>query len=175
MFHIEVPKGEDSQYLLGINCPCNYHIDKFLLYYCFTCCESICSECFTNGIHKGHNIQDKCFYLLPTKFLVDKLLEKSCYQKCKYIEDQTLSKANIDKIFDKLLLLLKDIQNKVTKIIEQYHCCNYQSFERIRISMTDIKVYSIKLLDDLKEKNTRNIMMKHLKVFSIMKNLLCFI
>ena len=152
VFHIEVPKGENSEYLLEMNCPCNYHIDKFLLYYCYTCRESICSECFTNGIHKGHNIQDKCFYLLPTKFLVDKLFEKSCYQKCKYIEDQILSKVNIDKKFDKLFLLLKDIQNKVTKIIEQYHCCNYQSFERIRDSMANIKVYSIKLLDDLKEK-----------------------
>ena len=157
VFHVEVQGGEDSEYLLEMNCPCSYHIDKFLLYYCYTCSESICSECFTTGFHKGHKIQDKCFYLLPTKFLVDKLFEKwnqqSLYQKLEYIEDQTLSKVNINKnLFDKLLLLLKDIQNKVIKIIEQYHCCNYQSFERIRISMTDIKLYSIKLLDDLKEK-----------------------
>ena len=157
VFHVEVQRGEDSEYLLEMNCPCSYHIDRFLLYYCYTCNESICSECFTTGLHKGHKIQDKCFYLLPTKFLVDKLFEKwnqqSLYQKLEYIEDQTLSKVNINKnIFDKLLLLLKDIQNKVTKIIEQYHCCNYQSFERIRSSMTDIKLYSIKLLDDLKEK-----------------------
>ena len=64
---------DETELLLQMNCTCQIHIEKFLLYYCFTCGQSICCDCFTEGIHKGHKIQDKCFYLLPSKFLVDKL------------------------------------------------------------------------------------------------------
>ena len=39
----------------------------------------------------------------------------------------------------------------MTNIIEKYHCINYQSFEIIRNSNRDLKVYCIKLLDELKE------------------------
>ena len=98
------------------------------------------------------------FYLLPSKFLVDKLFEnwsKNPYEEYIYSEDQTLAelRTNINKmIFDKLFETLKNIQNKISNVIEQYHYKNYQSFEIIRNSVRDIKVYCIKLLDELKEK-----------------------
>ena len=163
LFTLELPKDEDfydSELLLQMNCPCSIHEDKFLLYYCFTCNTSVCCECFTNGFHKGHQIQDKCFYLLPSKYLVDKLFENrtqpsSIFTNFRYIEDQTLSdlKVTINKnIFDKLFSLLNDIKKKVNNIIEQYHYINFQSFERIRNSAKDLKLYYIKILDDLKEK-----------------------
>ena len=147
---------EETELLLQMKCPCNIHNDKFLLYYCFTCGQSICCECFTHGVHQGHNIQDKCFYLLPSKFLVDKLFENwnNNPDEYKFSEDQTLEKLrkNINTlIFDKLFETLKNIQNKVANILEQYHYINYQSFEIIRNSNIDIKRYSIKLLDELKE------------------------
>jgi hypothetical protein len=28
---------DETELLLQMNCPCQIHIDKFLLYYCFTC------------------------------------------------------------------------------------------------------------------------------------------
>lgn len=161
VFRIELNLGEESEQtelLLQMNCPCNLHIDKFLLYYCYTCGKSICSDCFTIGSHQGHKIQDKCFYLLPSKFLVEKLFEnwsQNPLEEHKYSEDQTLSelRLNINKIiFDKLFDILKNIQSKITNIIEQYHYTNYQLFERKRNSVRDIKVFCIKLLDDLKEK-----------------------
>ena len=161
VFNVEVQIEElydGNEYLLQMNCPCNTHIDKFLIYYCFTCRESICSDCFTIGTHRGHQIQEKCFYLLPSKFLVDKLFEnwsQNPNEDFKYIEDQTLCelRTNINKIvFDKLFLILKDIQKKVTNVIEQYHQLNFQSFNRMKYSVRDIKIYCIKLLDDLKEK-----------------------
>ena len=79
VFTLELMKGaeiDETELLLQIKNPCPEHDYKFLLYYCFDCGKSICSECFTNGIHKGHKIQDKCFYLLPSKYLVDKMFEK---------------------------------------------------------------------------------------------------
>ena len=149
---------DETELLLQMNCTCQIHIEKFLLYYCFTCGQSICCDCFTEGIHKGHKIQDKCFYLLPSKFLVDKLFEnwgQKAYEEYKYSEDQTLVelRININKmVFDKLFEILKNIQNKISNVIEQYHYNYNQSFEIIRNSIRDIKVYCIKLLDDLKEK-----------------------
>ena len=160
-FTLEINLGEESdemELLLQMNCPCNLHIDKFLLYYCFTCGESICCDCFTKGVHQGHKIQDKCFYLLPSKILVEKLFEdwsKNPYEDYKYSEDQTIAelRTNINQLmFDKIFETLKNIQNKVTKIIEQYHYINFQSFEAVRNSVRDIKMYCIKLLDNLKEK-----------------------
>lgn len=161
VFNLEVQMDDlydGNEYLLQMNCPCSTHIDKFLIYYCFTCRESICSDCFTIGTHHGHQIQEKCFYLLPSKFLVDKLFEnwsQNPNEDFKYIEDQTLSelRTNINKtVFDKLFLILKDIQKKVTNVIEQYHQINFQSFNKMKYSVRDIKLYCIKLLDDLKEK-----------------------
>ena len=160
-FSIEINPGEESeetQLLLQMNCPCNLHVDKFLLYYCFTCGQSICSDCFTIGSHQGHKVQDKCFYLLPSKFLVEKLFQnwgQNPYEEYKFSEDQTLSdlRININTIiFDKLFEILKNIQSKVKDVIEKYHYTNYQLFERVRNSLRDIKVFCIKLLDDLKEK-----------------------
>ena len=95
---------------------------------------------------------------MPSKFLVDKLFEdviNNPYEKYKYFEDQTLAelRININKlIFDKLFETLKNIQNKISNLIEQYHYQNFQSFDIIRNSIRDIKVYYIQLLDDLKEK-----------------------
>ena len=79
IFTLEVINLEDTpdetELLLQINMPCPDHNYKFLLYYCFDCGKSICSECFIHGTHKGHRIQDKCFYLLPSKYLVEKMFD----------------------------------------------------------------------------------------------------
>ena len=160
-FTLEFKLGEvidESILLLQMNSPCNFHIDKFLLYYCFTCGESICSDCFTQGVHKGHKIQDKCFYLLPSKYLVDKLFanwSQNPYEDYQFSEDKTIAdlRININKIiFDKILESIKAIQTKVTNLLEQYHYINYQSFEKTRNSIRDIKLFCIKILDDLKER-----------------------
>ena len=161
VFTLEIISREgfnETEFLLEMNCPCSQHNDKFLLYYCFTCGESVCCDCFTNGFHKGHQIQDKFFYLLPSKLLVEKLFEEwsqNPYEDYKLIEDQTLIelRTNINiTIFDKLFQILRDIQAKVNNVIEQYHYKNVQLSERIRNSVRDTKLKCIKILDDLKEK-----------------------
>ena len=73
VFTIQKGEGEvfdEAELLLQINAPCKEHAEKFLLFYCFDCNCSICCDCFLIGKHKGHHIQDKCYYLLPSKFLV---------------------------------------------------------------------------------------------------------
>lgn len=161
MFTLDIINREgfnETEFLLEMNCPCYQHVDKFLLYYCFTCGQSVCCDCFSIGLHKGHKIQDKFFYLLPSKLLVEKLFEKwgqNPYEDYKLIEDETLVelRTNINtSVFDKIFQTLRDIQTKVNNLIEKYHYRNIQLSERIRNSVRDTKIKCIKILDDLKEK-----------------------
>ena len=145
---------DETELLLQINMPCPDHDYKFLLYYCFDCGKSICSQCFTSGIHKGHKIQDKCFYLLPSKYLADKMLENWSQ---KPYEDFNISvnlneyKARLNnKIFSELFQLLKEVQNKCNGLIDKYNQINESSLNNIRDSVRDIKLYCIRALDEYK-------------------------
>ena len=164
-FNLEEGEGEEfdeSEVLLQINSPCDEHSEKFLLFYCFDCGCSICSECFTHGSHKGHHIQDKCYYLLPSKFLVQKLFEnwsKNPYEEYKISTDLTEYKNKINNmLFGQLFQMLKEVQNKCNDLVDYYNNVNINSVKNIRDSVRDIKVNCVKILDDLKEKlNIKNI------------------
>ena len=134
--------------------PCPEHNCKFLLYYCFDCGKSICSECSTHGLHKGHKIQDKCFYLLPSKYLVEKMLEnwsQNPYDEFKISVDLNEYKNRLNKkIFAELFQLLQEVQNKCNNLIDKYNQINEKSLNNIRDSVRDIKVYCIRALDEYK-------------------------
>jgi len=159
LFILEVGKGEEmfdeTELLLQMNSPCPDHIDKFLLYYCLTCNTSICSECFTNGKHKNHKIQDKCFYLLPSKYLVEKMFEnwsQHPYEDYKISVDLSELKTKVNTVmFDDLFKMLKKVQEKCNSLIDEYNQINQSSLGNIRDSVRDIKVSCIKALDNLKE------------------------
>lgn len=146
---------DETELLLQMNSPCQIHADKFLLYYCYTCNTSICSECFTTGIHKNHKIQDKCFYLLSSKYLVEKLFEKwsiNPYEDYNISVDLSQLKKEVNTImFDKLFQMLKKLQEKCNMLIDEYNQVNINSLGNIRDSVRDIKVACIKALDNLKE------------------------
>ena len=147
--------SDETEFLLQINMPCPEHNCKFLLYYCFDCGKSICSECFTNGLHKGHKIQDKCFYLLPSKYLVEKMLEnwsQNPYDEFKISVDLNEYKNRLNKkIFAELFQLLQEVQNKCNNLIDKYNQINEKSLNNIRDSVRDIKVYCIRALDEYKK------------------------
>jgi hypothetical protein len=159
VFTLEPGEGEEifdeTELLLQMNSPCSVHIEKFLLYYCFTCNTSICSECFINGIHKNHKIQDKCFYLLPSKYLVEKMFENWSsrpYDDYQISVDLAQFKAKVNSVmFDELFKMLKKIQEKCNLLIDEYNTINQNSLGNIRDSVRDIKVSCIKALDNLKE------------------------
>ena len=159
VFTLQKGEGEvydETELLLQINSPCPDHKEKFLMFYCFDCGISICSECFTKGKHKGHHIQDKCYYLLPSKFLVEKLFESwstNPYEDFKISTDLTELKNKLNNVyFDQLFKILKEIQNKCNDLIDNYNSININSLGNLRDSIRDIKVSSIKTLDDLKDK-----------------------
>ena len=146
---------DEAELVLQINMPCPDHNYKFLLYYCFDCGKSICSECFLHGLHKGHKIQDKCFYLLSSKYLVEKMFENWSHMP---YEDFQIS-VNLNgykeqlnnKIFAELFKLLKQVQDKCNDLIEKYNQINEKSLNNIRNSIRDIKLYCIRALDDYKK------------------------
>ena len=158
IFTLELMKGteiDETELLLQINNPCPEHDYKFLLYYCFDCGKSICSECFTNGIHKGHKIQDKCFYLLPSKYLVDKMLEnlsKKPYEDYKISADLNDYQNKLNNVvFSQLFEMLKKVQKKCNELLDKYNIINSKSLDIIRDSVRDIKISCIKALDECKD------------------------
>ena len=158
VFTLELLKGttlDKTELVLQINNPCPVHDYKFLLYYCFDCGKSICSECFKNGVHKGHNIQDKCFYLLPSKYLVEKMFSnwsKKPYEDYNICVDLNGYKKQLNEVtFKKLFDMLKEIQKKCNELVDMFNTINHKSLGNIRDSIRDIKIYCIKELDKYKD------------------------
>ena len=159
VFSIEPGEGEvydETELLIQINSPCPQHKEKFLMFYCYDCDISICSDCFTKGMHKGHHVQDKCYYLLPSKFLVQKMFESwstNPYEDFKISTDLTDVKNRLNNVFfTQLFNMLKDVQNKCNDLIDNYNNMNINSLGNLRDSVRDIKTGCIKALDELKEK-----------------------
>ena len=159
VFSIEPGEGEvydETELLIQINSPCEQHKEKFLMFYCYDCGISICSDCFTKGMHKGHHVQDKCYYLLPSKFLVQKMFESwstNPYEDFKISTDLTDVKNRLNNVFfTQLFNMLKDVQNKCNDLIDNYNNMNINSLGNLRDSVRDIKTGCIKALDELKEK-----------------------
>ena len=159
VFTIQIGEGEvfdEAELLLQINSPCPNHAEKFLLFYCFDCNCSICCDCFTIGIHKGHHIQDKCYYLLPSRFLVEKMFQswsRNPYYDYKITTDLSELKNKLNNVlFAQLSQMLKEVQLKCNGLIDNYNNVNLSSLGNIRDSVRDIKTSCIKALDELKEK-----------------------
>lgn len=159
VFHIQKGEGEafdEAELLLQINSPCPEHSEKFLLFYCFDCGCSICCDCFTIGSHKGHHIQDKCYYLLPSKFLVERMFQSwsiNPYTDYKITTNLSELKTKLNNVlFEQLFQMLKEVQLKCNDLVDNYNNVNLNSLGIIKDSVRDIKITCIKALDDLKEK-----------------------
>ena len=158
VFSLQKGDGEifdEAELLIQINSPCPNHAEKFLLFYCFDCSCSICCDCFTIGDHKGHHVQDKCYYLLPSKFLVDKMFQswsRNPYFDYKITTDLSELKNKLNTVFFvQLFNMLKDVQGKCNELIDHYNNVNLNSLGNIRDSVRDIKISCVKTLDDLKD------------------------
>lgn len=159
VFTLEKGEGEafdDTDLVLQINNPCPDHKEKFMLYYCFNCGCSCCCECFLSGKHKGHNAQDKCYYLLSSRFLSEKMFEgwsSRPYEDYQISADLTELKTRLDKVFfSQLHQMLKEIQGKCNDLIDCFNGINNESLGNFRDSIRDEKVSCTKVLDFLKDK-----------------------
>ena len=161
IFTLEIGQEENNynynqnELILQMNSPCKNHKDKFLMYYCFTCKTSICNDCLNSETHKNHLIQDKCFYLLPSKYLIDKLFEnwsQKPFEEFKISVDLSELKKQLNSVmFQELYDMIKMIQEKCNSLIDEYNQVNITSLNNIRNSVRDIKLSCVKALDELKE------------------------
>ena len=158
-FTLQRGEGEvidEAELLLQINSPCPDHSEKFLLFYCYDCNCSICCDCFTEGRHRNHHIQDKCYYLLPSKFLVERMFKTWSINPnydIKITTDLSELKNRLNNdLFVRLNQMLKDLQVKCNTLVDNYNNVNVTSFTNIQKARRDIKASCIKALDDLKEK-----------------------
>jgi hypothetical protein len=158
VFTLEKGEGEyieESELVLQINTPCPQHSEKFLLFYCFDCNCSICSECFLIGSHKGHHIQDKCYYLLPSKFLVEKMFSswsRNIYAEYRITTDLSEMKNKLNNtLFEQLFQMLNEVKTRCNNLIDIYNNVNLNSSDNIRFSVRNIRISFIRALDDLKE------------------------
>ena len=60
----------------NINVPCQSHMGKYKMMYCFTCNKSICMDCFTEQ-HRSHQVEEKADYLAPAQLLMNNIFSNS--------------------------------------------------------------------------------------------------
>ena len=155
------PKNEEqikdeTEIVIRMESWCPFHSSQFLTHYCFNCNKSICSECLINGIHKEHKIQDKCFYLLNSKNLVEKMFPnwpKNPYDEIKSNFDVSSLKQKVnDLMFKKLYDMIDLIRQKMITLIENTDIITRDSLENLRDSVRNVKASCFKALNNLKEK-----------------------
>ena len=157
---LEQNNNDSPELTIKTNSNCPYHA-KILLYYCFTCQTSICSECLNNLSHNSHQIKDKSFYLNTSKVLAKKMFQdvsKNPYIDYKIEEDLHEFNKNFDAKFKNIFAFLESIQEKCNLLIEEYNNINRNSLENIRVSARSIENATAKVLDNLKDRiNIKNI------------------
>ena len=121
---VEVNEIEDEiiSVNFNINIPCETHIEKYKMFYCFTCNKSICTDCLTQG-HSNHNIVEKAEYLAPAKLLMDNIFSNSSLYKAdsrlsKY-SDCSSFRLNLKiNIFDNLRKLINELEFKFDSCLD---------------------------------------------------------
>ena len=140
--------NEENDFISIKSCkkePCNEHMDKFLVLYCFTCSKSICSECFTIS-HNKHEVENKANYLKPAKILMEKIFANSFMFKrdpkiSKYMESIML-RANIKtEIFDRLRILVNELEYKCINCLEFFSSNEYFNEKNIDSNLELLKKY----------------------------------
>ena len=75
---IDIDSSKEKEPTINLNLDkyCSKHKNKFLIYYCYDCKQSICSRCYSQE-HLNHKIIEKYDYLHPTSKLVDNMFQVS--------------------------------------------------------------------------------------------------
>ena len=125
----EVYEYEDELISIKFNIqiPCDSHIGKYKMLYCFSCNKSICMDCF-NQAHKGHKVEEKADYLAPAILLMNNIFSNSSLYKAdsrlsKYM-DCVSFRSNLKlNIFDNLRKLINELEMKFASCLEYFSTC----------------------------------------------------
>ena len=133
----------------NINVPCNEHIGKYKMLYCFSCNKSICTDCFSQS-HKGHKIEEKADYLAPAHLLMNNIFSNSSLYKA----DSRLSKYMESITF--LRKMINDLEFKFASCLEYFSITEDETEKNTNANLELLKKFCtecfIKLKNDINTK-----------------------
>ena len=147
---------------LNINVPCETHIGKYKMYYCFTCSKSICSNCFSQD-HRNHNVEEKADYLAPAQLLMNNIFANSSLYKAdsrlsKYMDCVTFRSNLKLNIFDNFRKLINDLEIKFASCLEYFSTSEDETQKNTNDNIELLKNYCIEYFIKLKNDiNTKGI------------------
>ena len=144
----------------NINIPCNEHIGKYKMLYCFSCNKSICTDCFSQN-HRGHKIEEKADYLAPAHLLMNNIFSNSSLYKAdsrlsKYMESITFRSNLKLNIFDNLRKMINDLEYKFASCLEYFSITEDETEKNTNANLELLKKFCtecfIKLKNDINTK-----------------------
>ena len=146
----------------NINVPCQVHIGKYKMMYCFTCSKSICMDCYSED-HRNHQVEEKADYLAPAQLLMNRIFSNSAL----YRADSRLSKymdcvnfrSNLKlNIFDNLRKMINDLEIKFASCLEYFSTCEDETEKNTNENLELLRKYCIECFIKLKNDiNTKGI------------------
>ena len=146
----------------NINVPCEAHMEKYKMLYCFSCNKSICMDCF-NADHKGHKVVEKADYLAPAQLLMNNIFSNSALFRA----DSRLSKymdcvnfrSNLKlNIFDNLRKMINELESKFSLCLEYFSTSEDETEKNTNENLSLLKQYCIECFIKLKNDiNTKGI------------------
>ena len=146
----------------NINVPCQVHIGKYKMLYCFTCNKSICMDCF-NADHKGHSVEEKADYLAPAQLLMNNIFSNSALFRAdsrlsKYMECVNFRSNLKLNVFDNLRKMINDLEIKFASCLEYFSTSEDETEKNTNENLELLKKYCIECFIKLKNDiNTKGI------------------
>ena len=147
----------------NIKIPCEKHIEKYKVLYCFTCNKSICTDCSNlTEEHINHIIEEKSHYIAPAKLLINNVFSNAnifkANSKLSKYSDSINFRAELNiKIFDNLKKLIKNIEDKFNSCLEFFSINEDLTEKNTNYNIELLKnyyiEYFIKLKNDIEMKN----------------------
>ena len=159
-FRIELP-GEQIEEIenlinLKLRTYCKGHQGKYPNFYCYTCGNSICTDCLKGNNHKNHNIKEKYDYLQESRDLIENLFKdlKDLLSKTNGVPEEIIKqlKAKITiKFFPELVRIIKQIEENMINLILFFLEKDQNNYKLVQNNLISLKSSCAEGLDKLKE------------------------
>ena len=146
----------------NINVPCQLHIGKYKMLYCFTCNKSICMDCFS-AEHRNHMVEEKADYLAPAQLLMNNIFSNSALFRAdsrlsKYMDCVNFRSSLKLNIFDNLRKMINDLEIKFSSCLEYFSTSEDETEKNTNENLELLKKYCIECFIKLKNDiNTKGI------------------
>ena len=159
-FRLELP-GEQVEEIenlinLKLRTYCKGHQGKYPNFYCYTCGNSICTDCLKDNNHKGHNIKEKYDYLQESRDLIENLFKdlKDLLSKTNGVPEEIIKqlKAKITiQFFPELVKIVKQIEENMINLILFFLEKDQNNYKLVQNNLVSLKSSCAEGLDKLKE------------------------